>query len=62
MPVDKSKLKSTFRETVSAILAPSSMTHKTSPQLQVRHRELDPSNIDTGKDTQHLVEEDHSEC
>uniref|UniRef100_A0A1B0D0A8 Uncharacterized protein n=3 Tax=Phlebotomus papatasi TaxID=29031 RepID=A0A1B0D0A8_PHLPP len=50
-----------FTEPVSAILAPSSITHRTSPQLQLRARELDPS-ADTGKDTQQLVEEDKSDC
>lgn len=45
----------------SAVLAPSSVTTRTSPQIQIRHRELDPS-ADTGKDTQKLVEEDKSDC
>lgn len=58
MPVDVTKIKSdTFMEPPSAILAPSSVTHKSSPQVQLRHRELDPT-ADTGKDTQKLVEED----
>lgn len=62
-PVDAkvSKNESPFSEPVSAILAPSSITHRTSPQLQLRPKELDPS-ADTGKDTQKLVEEDKSEC
>jgi len=50
------------REPPSAILAPSSVTHKGSPQLNIRHKELNPSGVDTGKDTQCLVEEDDSEC
>lgn len=50
-----------FTEPVSAILAPSSITHKTSPTLQLRTKKLDPS-ADTGKDTQQLVEEDKSDC
>lgn len=55
---DLGKSKSdTFVEPPSAILAPSSVTHRSSPQVQIRHRELDPS-ADTGKDTQNLVEED----
>lgn len=45
----------------SAVLAPSSVVTRTSPQIHIRHRELDPSS-DTGKDTQKLVEEDKSEC
>ncbi|KAL0271000.1 UNVERIFIED_CONTAM: hypothetical protein PYX00_008246 [Menopon gallinae] len=45
----------------SAVLAPSSVVTRTSPQIHIRHRELDPSS-DTGKDTQKLVEEDRSEC
>ncbi|KAJ8924543.1 hypothetical protein NQ315_000691, partial [Exocentrus adspersus] len=48
----------TFVEPPSAVIAPSSVTHRTSPQVQVRHRELDPATQDTGKDTQKLVEED----
>lgn len=53
-----------FTEPVSAILAPSSITHRTSPQLHLRPKELSPSSHDTGKDTQLLVEEeeDKSEC
>jgi low density lipoprotein-related protein 2 len=50
-------------EPSSAVIAPSSIVHRTSPQLQVRRpRELDPTQVDTGKDTQALVEEDKSEC
>lgn len=51
-----------FIEPVSAILAPSSITHRTSPQLNLRPKELSPSSHDTGRDTQLLVEEDKSEC
>lgn len=51
-----------FTEPVSAILAPSSITHRTSPQLNLRARELSPSAHDSGKDTQQLVEEDKSDC
>ena len=52
-------------EPPSAIIAPSSVTHKSSPLSQVRHKELSPSGVDTGKDTQCLVEEeeeDESQC
>ncbi|XP_046995596.1 low-density lipoprotein receptor-related protein 2 [Schistocerca americana] len=49
-------------EPASAILAPSSIIQKSSPQIHIRHRELDPTSTDTGKDTQKLVEEDKSEC
>jgi low density lipoprotein-related protein 2 len=49
-------------EPASAILAPSSIIQRSSPQIHIRHRELDPSSTDTGKDTQKLVEEDKSEC
>jgi len=45
----------------SAVIAPSSVVHKASPQIHIRHRELDPSQVDTGKDTQQLVE-DSTEC
>ncbi|KAG5887844.1 hypothetical protein JTB14_005610 [Gonioctena quinquepunctata] len=48
----------TFLEPPSAVIAPSSIKHMSSPQVQVRHRELDPATQDTGKDTQKLVEED----
>lgn len=50
----------------SAVLAPSSVLHKTSPPQMRPHKEVAPSVIDTGKDTQCLVvdgdEEDFSEC
>jgi len=49
-----------FAEAPSAIIAPSSVTHKSSPQF--RHKETAPSSVDTGKDTQCLVTEDDSEC
>ncbi|XP_076061029.1 low-density lipoprotein receptor-related protein megalin isoform X2 [Oratosquilla oratoria] len=48
-----------------AVLSPSAMMHKTSPNLTIRQKELTPSSIDTGKDTQQLVVEDdndNSEC
>lgn len=48
----------TFLEPPSAVIAPSSVKHMSSPNVQVRHRELDPAQQDTGKDTQKLVEED----
>ena len=51
-----------FMDAPSAVLPPSSVIHKSSPQLNVRHKELAPSSVDTGKDTQCLVEEDDSEC
>lgn len=49
-------------EPASAILAPSSVIQRSSPQIHIRHRELDPTSVDTGKDTQKLVEEDRSDC
>ncbi|KAJ8966734.1 hypothetical protein NQ317_010606 [Molorchus minor] len=59
IPAEVPKAKSdTFIEPPSAVIAPSSVTHRSSPQVQVRHRELDPATQDTGKDTQKLVEED----
>jgi low density lipoprotein-related protein 2 len=45
----------------AAVLAPSVVTHQT-PPAPLRHRELNPAAIDTGKDTQCLVAEDDSEC
>ena len=43
-----------------AVLTPA-VSHQTPPP-PVRHRELNPVSIDTGKDTQRLVAEDDSEC
>ena len=51
-----------FMDAPSAVLPPSSVIHKSSPQMAVRHKELVPSTVDTGKDTQCLVTEDDSEC
>lgn len=45
-----------------AEMKPSSIQHKEPPQLHLKRRELDPTPIDSGKDTQQLVEEDKSEC
>lgn len=52
-------------EPPSAVIVPSGKSN--SPASQIRHKELDPSTVDTGKDTQRLVldEEDEdtdSEC
>ncbi|XP_043484789.1 low-density lipoprotein receptor-related protein 2 [Leptopilina heterotoma] len=47
---------------VPAEMKPSSIQHKEAPQLHFKRRELDPTPIDSGKDTQQLVEEDKSEC
>lgn len=58
----KSEAAGPFTEPVSAILAPSSITHRTSPQLNLRARELSPTAHDTGKDTQQLVEEEEADC
>ena len=49
----------TVPEPSTAVLAPSVVSHQTPPP--VKHRELSPVAIDTGKDTQRLVEDD-SEC
>ena len=46
----------------SAVLPPSSIVHRSSPQVQIRQIALNPTTIDTDKDTQKLVEEDKSEC
>ncbi|XP_022241765.1 low-density lipoprotein receptor-related protein 2-like [Limulus polyphemus] len=45
----------------SAVLSPSSIVQRSSPQVQMRQSSLDPTLVDTGKDTQKLVEEDKSE-
>ncbi|XP_048506028.1 low-density lipoprotein receptor-related protein 2 isoform X2 [Athalia rosae] len=47
---------------VPAEMKPSSVQQKDPPQLHLKRRELDPTPIDSGKDTQQLVEEDKSEC
>lgn len=57
VPLDITKTKGVVTEPASAILAPSSVVQKASPQIQRRHRELEPATTDTGKDTQMLVEE-----
>jgi low density lipoprotein-related protein 2 len=57
VPLDVTKTKGVVQEPASAILAPSSIIQKASPQIQRRHRELEPATTDTGKDTQMLVEE-----
>ena len=58
-------------EPPSAVIAPSKVTHTGPPSPPssggggggaVKHKELSPSGVDTGKDTQCLVEEDDSEC
>ncbi|RWS20425.1 low density lipid receptor-related protein-like protein, partial [Leptotrombidium deliense] len=46
----------------SAVLPPSSVVHRSSPPIQLRQTALNPTSIDTDKDTQQLVEEDKSEC
>jgi len=46
----------------SAILSPSSVIHKSSPQIPIRQTALNPNSKDTDKDTANLVEEDKSEC
>lgn len=48
--------------TGSAVLPPSSVIHRSSPQVQIRQVALSPTSVDTDKDTQYLVEEDKSEC
>lgn len=42
----------------SAVLPPSSVIHRSSPQVQIRQTALNPTSVDTDKDTQYLVEED----
>lgn len=44
----------------SAVLLPSSVVHRSSPQVLVRQTK--PTSVDTDKDTQMLVEDDKSEC
>ncbi|KAK9880927.1 hypothetical protein WA026_013260 [Henosepilachna vigintioctopunctata] len=58
VPVTNKLKGDTFTEPPSAVIAPSSVTHRSSSQLPMKHRELEPASADTGKDTQKLVEED----
>lgn len=62
VPSDVTKGGKIVPEPASAVLAPSSVIQRASPQIHVRHRDLDPTSTDSGKDTQKLVEEDKSEC
>lgn len=74
VPFDTSKIKrysvenqetsnGTTQSPALAVLSPSAMMQKTSPNIQIRKKELSPSCNDTGKDTQKLVvEDDNSEC
>lgn len=74
VPLDTSKSKNYNLETQEssngttqppalAVLSPSAMMQKASPNIQIRKKELSPSSNDTGKDTQKLVvEDDNSEC
>lgn len=66
VPDDDSGGPSPFEEPPSAVIAPSSVTHKASPKMRKQKKELGPSAVDTGKDTQCLVEEgdelEDSEC
>lgn len=45
----------------SAVLSPSSVVHKSSPQVQLRQTALNPTTVETDKDTQKLVEEEDNE-
>ncbi|XP_015791351.1 low-density lipoprotein receptor-related protein 2 [Tetranychus urticae] len=46
----------------SAVLSPSSIVHRLSPQVHIRQTALNPTSVDTDNDKQQLVEEDKSEC
>lgn len=46
----------------SAILKPTVITQKKSPQLKFKNKSLNPTSEDTDKDTAMLVEEDASEA
>ncbi len=60
-PFDEADIRAGF-EPPSAVIAPSSVTHKSSPKQQVKKpKEMAPSKVDTGKDTQCLVEEGEDE-
>lgn len=49
-------------ENSSAVLSPSSIVHRSAPPVQIRQTTLNPTTVDTDKDTVQLVEEDKSEC
>ncbi|OQR73078.1 low-density lipoprotein receptor-related protein 2-like, partial [Tropilaelaps mercedesae] len=53
---------STSGTSSSAILTPSVITQKSSPQLKFKKKALNPTSKDTDKDTAMLVEEDASEA
>uniref|UniRef100_T1IUN7 EGF-like domain-containing protein n=1 Tax=Strigamia maritima TaxID=126957 RepID=T1IUN7_STRMM len=42
-------------EPSSAVIAPSSVIHRSSPQIHIRQTALDPTSIDTDKDTAQLI-------
>ena len=50
-----------FDEPPSAVIAPSSVIQKSSPKMKKKPREMGASRVDTGKDTQCLVEEGEDE-
>lgn len=54
-------LEESFSKFTSAILSPSSVIHKSSPQIQMRQTALNPNSTDTDKDTAQLVEEDKTD-
>ena len=45
----------------SAVLSPSSVVHKSSSHVQMRQTALNPTSVETDKDTQKLVEEEDAE-
>lgn len=45
----------------SAVLSPSSVVHKSSPAVVLRQTALNPTTVETDKDTQKLVEEEDNE-
>ena len=67
---DPSSMPGPFFEPPSAVMAPSSSVTQSQPPGTIKKpKEVGPSKVDTGKDTQCLVEEDddeeeedHSEC
>lgn len=66
VPVDVFSAKKSYTSSStlpsSAMISPSSVVHKNSPQIMVRQTSLNPTLSETDKDTVHLVEEDKSEC
>lgn len=52
------KEETSFDKNSAAVLSPSAVVHKSSSNIKIRETALNPTSVDTDKDTQKLVEED----